>query len=60
MDLVSLHPYREGSAIIIGFALGLLVGGVAANLPLGLCLGVGIGAVIDGIMRIRAARQISI
>ncbi len=57
MSLVSMRPYRDGSAIIIGFGLGLVISAMLANLAFGLCLGVGTGAVIDGLMRIRAAHQ---
>jgi hypothetical protein len=57
MRLTFLRPYQEGSAVFIGFALGLLVALVLANVAFGLCLGVGSGAVVDGWMRVKAARK---
>ena len=57
MSLISIRPYRDGSAIIIGFGLGLVISAMLASLAFGLCLGVGTGAVIDGLIRIKAARQ---
>jgi len=57
MSLVSIRPYRDGSAIIIGFGIGLIVSAMLSSLAFGLCLGVGTGAVIDGLLRIKAAHQ---
>ena len=57
MRLISLHPYQEGSAVFLGFALGLLAALLLANIAFGLGLGVGCGAVADGWMRIQAARK---
>ena len=58
MSLISLQPYEEGSAVFIGFGLGLLFGMIVGNLAIGLCLGVGLGAVVDGLLRIRAANRL--
>lgn len=55
MGLVSFRPYRESSAIIVGFGFGLLLCVVWSPACYGLCLGVGLGAVMDGVMRIRGA-----
>ncbi len=55
MGLVSFRPYRESSAIIAGFGLGLLLCVIWSPACYGLCLGVGLGAVVDGVMRIRGA-----
>lgn len=57
MRAVYLHPYQEGSAVFIGFALGLVAALLLANMAFGLGLGVGCGAVADGWMRIQAARK---
>ena len=54
MDAISLYPYHEGAAVFIGLAVGLMVGAITANVAFGLGLSVGIGAIVDGIMRIRA------
>ncbi len=54
MGLISFRPYREGSAVILGFGIGLLLALLAGRLAVGLCLGVGAGAVIDGLWRIGA------
>ena len=59
MDFISLHPYHEGAAVLVGFALGILIGTIITNLAFGLCLGVGIGAVVNGIMRLRACNPMS-
>lgn len=57
MDLISIRPYREGTAVIIGFLLGLFFGLLFHNMAFSLALCVGVGAVIDGILRIRAAQR---
>ncbi len=57
MDILASRAYREGTAVMIGFAVGLAVGALAANLAFGLCLGVGLGAVVDGLMRILSGQQ---
>ena len=57
MAWICLRPYREGSAIIVGFSLGLLLSALAGSLALGLCSGVGAGAVIDGLLRIWTAQR---
>jgi hypothetical protein len=57
MRLISFHPYQEGSAVFLGFALGLLAALLFARVAFGLGLGVGCGAVVDGWMRIQAARK---
>ena len=59
MEAISLHPYHEGAAVFIGLAVGVLIGAIMANLAFGLCLSVGIGAVVDGLMRIRACTIMS-
>ncbi len=57
MSWISFHPYREGSAVIVGFGLGMALSLAYGSLALGLGLGVGAGAVLDGWLRIHAARR---
>ena len=57
MDSVDVDSYPKGLAVVVGFVSGLFLGALVHNLAFGLCLNVGLGAVIDGIMRIRAYRE---
>jgi hypothetical protein len=53
MRIGSPGPYKLGTAVYVGFVAGIVLGALLGNLAFGLCLTVGSGAVVDGIMRIR-------
>jgi hypothetical protein len=57
MGLLDGDSYRQGLAVVVGFVSGLFLGILVRNLAFGLCLNVGLGAVIDGVMRLRAYRE---
>jgi hypothetical protein len=57
MNWLFFRPYREGSAVIVGFGLGIAFSLTCGSPALGLGLGVGLGAVIDGWLRIQAAQR---
>ena len=57
MSIVARYAYREGTAVVVGFGAGLTVGLLTSNLAFGLCLGVGLGAVMDGAMRLWRGQQ---